>query len=232
MMMRHFSSEEWADFVRNTLKAKDKRAMQAHLEDGCKRCAGALAAWTRVRQMAVRESSYEPPEAAVKAMKGLIAIHGRPAPAPIAKLLFDSLLAPATAGVRSAATVARQMLYGIEDYRVDLRLEPNFDTDQVLLVGQVLNAADAEKNVGHVHVALLRSGKVLGSSKSNEFGEFHLECDLAGRLELEVRLPRGAIVRIPVVEPSIPPESEKAPQLTEAKGVSGKRRQKSKRTRK
>jgi hypothetical protein len=229
--MRHFSSEEWADFVRNTLKTKDKAAMQAHLAGGCKRCEGALAAWTRVRDVAARESAYEPPAAAVKAMKGLIAIHGRRAPAPTAQLIFDSLQAPA-AGVRSAATHARQMLYGIEDYRVDLRLEPNFETDQVLLVGQVLNAANAERHVGQVLVALLRSGKVLGSSQSNEFGEFHLECDLAGRLELEVTLPHGEIVRIPVVEPSIVAGRAKLPQHTDSTGVSGKRRQKSKRTRK
>ncbi|MFZ0214230.1 MAG: hypothetical protein WAL55_16105 [Candidatus Acidiferrales bacterium] len=201
--MEHFSLEQWADFARNILEGKDKMEMQAHLETGCKRCASALSTWMRVSDVASRERAFQPPDTAVRSVKGLLAINGRPAKAPIAQLLFDSFRSPAAEGIRSTATVARQLLYGHGNYRIDLRMEPQFNSDKVSLVGQVLNSAKSAETAFQVPVMLLRGRKVLAKSLTNEFGEFHLECDLAGRLELQLVLPRGMAIKIPLIEPSI-----------------------------
>ena len=42
----------------------------------------------------------------------------------LAEVLFDSSLEPLPVGVRSAASSSRQLLFGVEDLRIDLRLEP------------------------------------------------------------------------------------------------------------
>jgi hypothetical protein len=199
--MPHFSLEEWVDFARDVVKGNQKAAMQTHLESGCKPCAKVLGTWTRVREAAIREKAYQPSESAARTVKGLGAIH-IPAKTSLARLLFDSFSNPIPAGVRSAATVARQLLYGVGAYRIDLRMEPQMDSDKVSLVGQILNSADPARHAVAVPVVLLKGRKVLAESHTNEFGEFHLQCDLEGSLQLRLTLPHGSEVRIPLVEPA------------------------------
>lgn len=199
--MRHFSLEQWADFARGVVGEDKKAAMQTHLQSGCKPCAKILGTWTRVRKAATREKAYQPPESAVRTVKGLGAIH-IPAKTSLARLLFDSSSNPIAAGVRSASTVARQLLYGVGVYRIDLRMEPEMDCDKVSLVGQILNSADPAKHATAVPVILLKGRKVLAESYTNGFGEFHLQCDLERGLQLLLTLPNGAEVRIPLVEPA------------------------------
>lgn len=233
MRMRHFSSEQWADFVRQALKEKDMQEMQDHLESGCDQCKVAVAAWTRVTALAARESAFEPPVAAVKMAKAAIKLHARPTRSSIAKLLFDSVNTPLLAGVRSASSSSqqRQLLYGFDNYRVDLRFEPNFDADRALLLGQILSSSAADQGAGAVAVALLRGGQILGTATTNEFGEFQLECDLGGRLELQLTLPGGEIVKVSMVEPASD-EKSKAGQPAVRKKLTATRRQKEKSTRK
>jgi hypothetical protein len=230
--MQHFSSGKWTDFVRKALSAVEAQDIQSHLDSGCKQCTAAFAAWTRVRDFASRESGYEPPVAAVKMAKAALKLHGSHPKPSVAQLLFDSFTAPALAGVRSSSHDSRQMLYGFEDYRVDVRFEPNFDTDHALLVGQVLKSTSTGKNVAHVTVALVRGGKILGTAKTNEFGEFQLECDLGGRLELQLTLPDGSDLKVPMVEPTAESLKKFPPQVAAAKGLKRRGKSKSKRTRK
>jgi hypothetical protein len=200
--MRHFSSEQWTDFVRSTLKQEDRQAMQAHLDSGCEQCKADRAAWTQVTGLAAREHAYEPPVAALKMAKAALKLRTRAARSTIVKLLFDSFQTPVVAGVRSSSSQPRQILYGFDDYRVDLRLEPNFDAEPALLVGQILSTDTPAAGLGRIDVTLTRGGQVLGTAHTNEFGEFQLECDLDGRLELQLTLPGGQAVTVPIVEPA------------------------------
>lgn len=201
--MKHFSLTEWADFAREVVDSDRKEAMQAHLDGCCKQCSEVLGTWVRVREVAGRERSYEPPEGTTRTAKSLLAIHGRPRKASVVKLLFDSFQNPVTAGVRSTATTTRQMLYGVGTYRIDLRMEPQMDSDKVSLVGQVLNAADPVKAGSQATVTLLRGRKVLAHSQTNALGEFQLECSLEGQLQLLFALPRARDIRIPLLVPSV-----------------------------
>lgn len=200
--MEHFSPEEWVDFAREVVKRGRKELMQQHLDDGCKQCGEAMKTWARTWQAARRERSYEPPEAAARMAKSLLPLHGKTAKPSVARLLFDSFRGPVIAGVRSASMTARQMLYGVGTYRIDLRMEPQMDSDKVSLVGQVLNSADPVKAGAQVTVTLLRGNKVLGESQTNSLGEFHLECSLEGQLQLLLALPRARDVKIPLLVPS------------------------------
>lgn len=200
--MKHFSLTEWADFVRGMVDIDKKEAMQAHLDSGCKECGEVAKTWARVREAAKRERAYEPPESAVRMAKSHLAIHAKPGRASKVKLLFDSYQSPVITGVRATATAARQMLYGIGTYRLDLRMEPQMDSDKVSLVGQILNSADPVKTGAQVTVTLLRGGKVLAESQTNALGEFHLECVLEGHLQLLLTLPRSWDIRIPLLVPS------------------------------
>ena len=58
------------------------------------------------------------------------------------ELLFDSFRAPILAGVGLHGAVVRQLLYGSATYRIDVRIEPQIDSEKVVLIGQILNSAD------------------------------------------------------------------------------------------
>jgi len=227
--MRHFSSHQWADFVRNVSGDKEKAEMQAHLETGCKRCSKALGAWSRVRDAFAREQSYRPPENVVRTAKTLVAIAGRTEGVPIARLLFDSLLAPALAGVRSGASAPRQMLFGIGDYRIDVRIERSANT--MTLTGQMLVSTDPARPVRDVAVKLTKGRETLAISRTNEFGEFELDSSLTGDLHLEFAIPQGMPIRIPVLQtPGTNSGAES--KSTDTKGLRDRKRRKSRRTRK
>ncbi len=206
--MEHFSMEKWVDFARDVLGAPDKAAMQKHLETGCKQCSKTLDLWKHVHQVAGHDRALQPPESAVRAMKGTFAIHGprrdRPRSRSIATLLFDSALSPIQPGVRSSSSTARQLLFGVGTYRIDLRMEPQLDSDKVAVVGQVLQSTDPHEGLGALPVALVKGRKVVAETLTSPFGEFNLECDLDGRVQLRVKLPSEEL-QLALIEPILPP---------------------------
>lgn len=204
--MKHFSTDEWVDFVRGVV-AKDRRAdMQNHLETGCKQCDTVVSLWKRVHVAAQREAGYEPPEATLRTIKAMYAIHGKPAikaaEGVFAELLFDSFRAPLQAGVRSSTADARQLLFGRGDHRIDLRLEPQADSDKISLVGQLLNSAEPARAMDAVPVTLLKGRKVVAESATNRFGEFHFEVELEENLQLRVSPPQGPEFSVVLMDPS------------------------------
>jgi hypothetical protein len=233
--MSHFKLEEWADFVRDVATQEKKREMQIHLDNGCKGCAKLYATWTRVQEAGRREASYQPPDSIVRSVKGAGVIHGlgraRLEKAPIAELLFDSLRSPIAAGVRSSSATLRQLLYGLGGYMLDLRIEPQENSDKVALLGQVLNSTDPDTPIGVTSVVLRRGNKVLAESVTNRFGEFQLECDLEARLQLHAKLPHGQVVQVPLVELASS-TAERELQLNDSIGLKKLLRRVEKRTRK
>jgi hypothetical protein len=232
--MNHFNLGEWADFARDVATKEQKQLMQSHLESGCGKCAKLFGTWKRVHEAGWREASYQPPENIVRTVKGMGAIHGpRKAQAmkfPIAELLFDSMRTPMNAGVRSAAARLRQLLYGIGGYRLDLRIEPQENSDKVALLGQVLNSTEPDQPIGIMSIVLKRGNKVLTESVTNRFGEFQLECDLEGSLQFQAGLPHGQVVQIPLVE-LVNGKTDEEPEPNDSIGLKRLLRRVEKRTR-
>jgi hypothetical protein len=208
--MKHYTSEEWADYARDVVKGSLKSMMQKHLEGGCRNCAKELGLWQRVSAVAKRQEATVPSEGAVRYAKSMFSARGHRAPAseaaPVAaQLLFDSLRAPAPAGVRSSAPAGpRQLLFGLGDHRIDLRMEPQFNSDKVAIIGQVLDSGNPDQVLSKVPVSLHLANKVIAASETNHFGEFQLECDLVGRLELRAMLPHGKEISVSLIEPAAP----------------------------
>ena len=217
--MHHFTLEEWADFARDITQGGRRAAMKSHLVSGCTSCAAVVSLWQRVHRIAQRESAFDPPESAVLNGKTTFTLYmaskGRPKRAAHAKLLLDSLLQPHFAGARSSEITVRQLLYGAGDYHIDIRIEPQEDSDKVALVGQVLNAEDVDNYIDQAVVILFQAGRVCAESFTNRFGEFRLECQLESGLQLRVRLPHGTELRVPVLEPTHA-ENENTSQPTES----------------
>jgi hypothetical protein len=232
--MKHFTAQEWVDFVRDAVRKDQKALMQAHLNSGCQRCQREARTWLRVRETASRQRASEPDDSAVRFVKGSFALSRERRPKHsrrcFAEVLFDSSLEPLPVGVRSAASSSRQLLFGVEDLRIDLRLEPKIDSENVSLIGQILDSADPTKSRMTASVALLKAGRVVSEANTNRFGEFQLECGLAARMELRVTLPNGKEAYISLVDPTDSAKNGPSDSL-DSKGVAGLRGA-SKRTRK
>src|SRR5713226_6109107 len=201
---QHFTIAEWADFARKVVPKGEIKVMEQHLEN-CRKCREAAHMMTRISEVARRYGQTEPPDEAVRSVRGMFAIHGPKKATPVrsfvAELLFDSFRTPLQAGVRSSEAGSRQLLFGSGDYRVDLRFEPQEDSDKVSLMGQVLNAADPARGFDSAPVILLLGRKVFATSRTNQMGEFRLECVLEPPIELRIKLPGNAQVTLPLVEP-------------------------------
>jgi hypothetical protein len=232
--MRHFSLEQWIDFARQVVGPRERAEMESHLSAGCKQCSKTLTLWQRVYEVGRHESVYAPPESLVGTIKGTFGIRGPRkigrAGRAIASLLFDSARTPLVAGVRSAGTAERQLLYGVSNYRIDVRIESQPHSDKVALVGQVLNSTAPGESIGAVPVRLCRGSRVLVESTTSPFGEFDLECDLGKGLQLKVKLPREELC-LPLVEATIKPV-KKGPESSDSKQVNRKSPRNPKRTRK
>ena len=202
--MKHYATEQWIDFAREVIGSRDKTLMQKHLDDGCKPCAKELRMWRHVKETATRQPNAAPSEGAVDYAKAMLRARGfeveSKSPLPAACLLFDSMQMAPVAGVRSAAPTVRQLLFSQGNYRLDLRMEPQFDSDKVTIMGQILDSLNPERAFGKVPVSLRLAEKVIAASETNEFGEFQLDCSLAGRLQLHAMLPLGLELSVSLIE--------------------------------
>jgi hypothetical protein len=221
--MRHYSLDKWVDFARNVIREDEKSKMQSHLNAGCAECSRELSMWQRLQQVAQRESAYEPVEGAVRTVNAIFANQRshRTLEPKVAALLFDSFRSPLPAGVRSAAeSASRQLLYGTDNYRIDVRIEPQMDKEKAVLIGQVLNSADPDEHLSEVPVTLLKGRKILTECVTSKFGEFQMECDLEGGFRLVVILPGQREVSLPLIEPRF----EQDERLAHASGTNRVRR--------
>jgi hypothetical protein len=210
--MRHYSLEQWVDFARNVIDEDKKRKMENHLEAGCRQCSKELGIWQRLQQVARRESAYKPSGGAVRTVNAWFdnrsARRAVQTKSGVAALLFDTLRGPLLAGMRSTETASRQVLYGAGTYRIDVRIEPQMDSEKIILIGQVLNSANPEERLSELPVTLLKGRKVLAKSTTRQFGEFQIECELDGGFRLTVMLPGHTEVTLPLIDPAFGNEEE------------------------
>jgi hypothetical protein len=188
--MKHFTTEEWIDFVNQMTAHKKQEAMRKHLGSGCKGCEEKFALWQKVRGTAASEANYQPPADAVRVVKAAYASartgsQGEEATS-LVQVLFDSVLQPAVAGARSMATGARQMLYRADSFQIDLQIESKAGSNLLVVTGQMMDVSTQEIVSRGVQVKLSNFRGNLIHTVTNEFGEFRCEIDNSGDLELSV----------------------------------------------
>jgi len=233
--MKHFTKEEWIDFARDVIQGEAKSFMQNHLNSGCRECAKEAILWARVSETARREAEVEPPVGALRIAKAMMATSGLAAAgksnATFAELLFDSMRQAPLMGVRSAAPTPRQMLFASGDHRIDLRMEPQLDSDGVAIIGQVLDSANPERTLRNIPISLHSGKKLVAASETNHLGEFQLISKLDPKLELRATLPQGQQIRLALIELRTP-APEEIPYPTDTTNDTAARGDQRKRTRK
>ncbi|MGH9640956.1 MAG: hypothetical protein ACRD3Q_00880 [Terriglobales bacterium] len=157
--------------------------------------------WGRVQKFAVAESAYNPPENLVRLSKlEFTARQGfQPEKWTLANALFDSFSQPLLAGVRSGATIARQVVYEAEGLTVDLRFDRVVPSGKVAAVGQILDSRQPrELMTGAPVVVWTEDGQLVATTTANAHGEFQLEFEARDDLRLTARVGERR-VRMPLV---------------------------------
>jgi len=200
--MEHFSEQVWVDFVRGIGQPKTSREVETHLASGCPDCMPVSGLWKRVYSIAVNEPSLTAPDDVVRMVKLEFATSQLPQPSPwtMARLVFDSLCQPLTAGVRSGASDSRQLMFDAEGTMVDLVLDTRTQSGTISLVGQVVDKGGTRVAPREVAVIVwTETGQPLAETSANEFGEFQMEVPVQGRLRLSVQIAGYNAIRIPPI---------------------------------
>jgi hypothetical protein len=186
--MKHFTTEQWIDFVNEVVSPDAKRDMQKHLAQGCEACDRELSVWQKVLNAAKAEGGYEPPAEALRMAKAVFAssilTSRRKEACTWANVVFDSFLQPAVEGARSAAAGSRQMLYRADPYQIDVQIEMGADRRTLVITGQVLDLRQPGLSGRGVLVVVSNLRGQVVRTTTNQFGEFRSEIPDSGNLEL------------------------------------------------
>jgi hypothetical protein len=194
--MKHFDDAAWCDFVKDVLPSPQQEVMQAHLDTGCKRCRAVLDRWRQVVQLANQERSFVPPDDSVRVAKSQFTALATLGNFQV-RLVFDSLLQPANAGVRGAPS-ARQLLFETDEFSIDLRLDPQ--PAGVSLIGQILDRTGAKQPVPELPIHLQQGRLQLNTTNTNPSGEFHFEFEPASGLYIFILRREKPPIILPLYE--------------------------------
>ena len=201
--MKHYGTAQWVDFTRGLVAAGLRREMQEHLADGCTDCRASMNFYQRLAGVSGRMSKSTVPDDVVRSARAIFPARSVEKPrlgARIAaELIYDSFLVPVPAGLRSTWQVGWQGLFRAGDCSVDLRVEPELRTSKASVVGQISNHVLPGVEMGDLPVYLKAGKLVVAETRSNRFGEFQMEYEQQGRLQLCIYLDGGAkCIQVPL----------------------------------
>lgn len=194
--MKHHGIARWVDFARGLVPEPEGSEMREHLATGCPECRQILDFCDKLAHLCLAMAPNRVPEAVVRNAREIFPIRRperseRAIRIPI-QLIYDSFLVPAPAGLRASWQLGWQALYRAGECSLDLRIEPELQSSRAAVIGQISNHTLPEVEMANIPVCL-RSGKlVVAETLSNRFGEFQMEYEQQGRLQLCVYLDGGA----------------------------------------
>jgi hypothetical protein len=188
--MKHFSDEEWLNFVRDVLPRPRRVAMDGHLRSKCPECLRSHGLWESVRDVALRQPATEVPPGVREAEETIFKTWRRlalVAQARRAQPIYDSLLVPLPAGVRATGLTSRHVIHRWYQWSVDLRIDTE-PSNRLSLVGQVLRPGWRPKNDSKTGIFLMSRDIVLQETGMNQFGEFQFAVQRVPDLTIVIEL--------------------------------------------
>lgn len=187
--MSHYDVTRWIDYLRGLVDAQQHSEMTRHLSK-CSSCQETHDLFARVAVRMQADLQYEIPDYVIRNARAIFGLNAPVRRTVLQKLtgslVFDSFQQPALAGARIGTPGMRHTLYEAGDYSVDIRLEEERGSTQVIMVGQLALRSPASELLERVPVLLMSGRRVLAEAISNEFGEFQLSYEPGPRLKLKV----------------------------------------------
>jgi hypothetical protein len=207
--MEHFPNSRWVDLVRGFETDATSAEMRSHVQSGCPECRDGYRIWEALVSFTERDRAADPPEDVLRVAKAYMATHTFAASiaeqpesswtTTLATLTFDSLRQALPAGVRAGGSLARHLMYEANAFIVDLQLNSDTRSGQIVLAGQIVATTSPAFPEEKLVVSVAGAGRELATVYPNKFGEFEYEFD-CGRdnLMLTVAMSDGAKILIPV----------------------------------
>ncbi len=202
---KHYSDEQWADFVRGIGAPTLIVGMQSHLDLVCPSCLQIVKLLSIVEKAAIADSTFTVPQALVDQAAELFQ------PEVSVSNWTDRLLELplilfrqqrndwVPQGVRSTGVEGSRILYRAGDYALDLNLE-TAPGEPGEIIGQIVNEQDQSQSLENLLVQVVSGGKTVGETTTNSFGEFIIRLPQRGKAVLRFALPiSGRRIDIPVV---------------------------------
>ena len=192
--MKHFGIAQWVDFTRGLVTGEDAAAMRRHAAT-CDECREVSEYCFKLARACTDMAQWEVPDNVVRMAQSVFPVQFADRPKrsfrlPV-ELIFDSLLTPAAAGLRTSSQAGWQALYRAGDCSLDLRIEAQPRSSRAAVIGQILNQIVPDNFMAGIPVCV-KSGKVIvAETRSNQFGEFQMEYEQKKRLQLNVYLEGG-----------------------------------------
>jgi hypothetical protein len=225
----HFREEDWLDFAREVGDREHRARVAQHLEAGCAQCEQTFRLWAAVLSVADQATQGGPPEFVLGRMKERFSAQRRKKLgeriAAQAALVFDSFRQPLLAGMRaSSGTPVRQLLYKAGRFTIKLQVEPGAVEERVSIIGQIVDDQDPSEGMRDIAVLALRGSKTLDRTVTNPLGEFHLEPEASGKLQLSVDVPEIGTFTVESPRRTAKRETDTEAKATEGTGRSKKAR--------
>ncbi|HXZ79719.1 MAG TPA: hypothetical protein VEG30_07305 [Terriglobales bacterium] len=140
-----------------------------------------------MERFATGESEYTPPENLVRLVKlGFAGTEANESESAIASLVYDSLLQPLAAGVRTGSVSTRQLVFEVEGLTVDLRFERQPQSSRIYASGQVLDKQAPLCWPGNATVVLWMGKEKVTAAEANKYGEFQFEFEATRDLRVSI----------------------------------------------
>jgi hypothetical protein len=178
-VQKHYDITDWLDLLRGVTHLDRLATMESH-RLGCSSCRDTIAWAQRLLSAARSDHQIEVPTQVIHNARAIFALRRLDAvklrTRLLARLTFDSFNQPALQGVRSEQrSDVRHLLYEIDPYLIDLRLEHERGAAAISMIGQIHHAAHLDARVPQMPITLTANEEIVATTVCNEFGEFALE---------------------------------------------------------
>jgi hypothetical protein len=194
--MKHYGIAQWVDFARGLVPELDGSVMRRHLSDGCGECQELADFCSKVSNICQDMAAVSVPEWVVRNARAIFPVRKVEAAKRVfripVELIYDSFLVPAPAGLRATWQVGWQALYRAGDCSLDLRVEPELHSSRAAVIGQISNHMVPAGRMEGIPVYVKAGRVVVAETRSNAFGEFQMEYEQQGRLQLCVDMENGS----------------------------------------
>jgi hypothetical protein len=183
-------SSKILDLIENRLAESESQKLETHIQE-CAKCVD-LTEWARRTLATMKNSSLvDAPEYVIqKAVSIFPKEKVKISDWIIAKLNFDSWRTPEMAGMRSEDAGPRQLIYHTYSYKIVLMNEPG------RLIGQIVSDRANVETAGCL-IELSAGKKTLGSTVTNQNGEFMLNTETRKNLTLKIHgQPESVLIMI------------------------------------
>ncbi len=199
--MKHYRITEWTDYVRGVAGGSLGRRMGDHLAGGCAQCGVTQAALREVAVLADKDSRLDLAEGVVRSVKAFFA-HRQPERARELKclalqLVYDSLLQPAPAGVRSSGPTPRRLVFRGEDLALDLVLaRGESGSSDLRLNGELVSSEEGP--LPDVPALLVEDHEVVDQAWTGSLGNFSILCERPATTHLRLLVRDGEYIDVPL----------------------------------